>query len=203
MKYIFLPLLILITSACSQGSLTKGDSYADPGWNGVAAQSMIVQVNTDSLAERKAIEDAVTTALQDRNLRSVQSYTLFPPTRDYSERERESIIGETSYETTLVITPYDHEVISQYSPPASYPFGSVGYGSGGYGGVGIGIGFDRGYYSEEPLVRYKADLYLITDKRKLWTSDYSSQGHTGMDYQSLGKSFSTDLVNSLEEDGLI
>ena len=203
MKLFLSFLSFVLLGACTQTTITDGSSFIDPGWNGVSANSMLVEVQDASLGERQAIENSVVTILRETGLRAETSLTFFPPTRDFSPSERQQRIRESGYETHLVIRPYDHDVVSYYTPPATRPFGEAHYGSGGWGGIGVGINFDRGYRYDEPVIRYRSDLYVVKDDHKIWTGDYSTRGVDGMSYETVGKRFGKELVERLQRDGMI
>lgn len=207
MKYIQTFIAVLILTACASSTITDGSSFTDPGWNGSPAKSIMVQVVNAPLGEQKAIEDGITTALAKRGLNVGSSYRLFLPTRDYSLKEKNQMINDSGYETRLTITPYDREMVGEYIPPSSGPFGTFGYGSGGGGrfggGIGYGIDFGRGYSTEEPIVRYKTDLYIIQDNRRIWTGDYTARGASGMSYDQMGEQFADEIIEKLVADGLI
>ena len=202
MKYLMLCLVALTISACAQTTMTKGDSFIDPGWNGVQAKSILIEVVNAPLNERKAIEDATVIAMAKQNVRAVASYTILMPTRDYSPNDRQKLLGNSALETHLTITPYDRDIIQHYTPP-SRPYGTVGVGSGGYTGVGFGIDFGGGLLREEPIIRYQTDLSVIKDNQKIWTSDYSTRGPTGMSFETIGKRFAKEITGKLVRDGMI
>lgn len=200
----FLPLFAIIAlTACTQTTIMDGTSFIDPGWNGVAAQSMLVEVADAPLSEQRAIETSTINVLRASGLRAEAAHTLLLPTRDYSPSQRERIINDSGYETHLVIRPYERDMVSYYTPPATRPFGSVGYGSGGFGGVGVGINFDRGYRYDEPIIKYRSDLFVIKDEHRIWTGDYSTRGVDGMSFEKVGNRFGQELVKKMQGDGVI
>jgi hypothetical protein len=194
--------LVLFLSACAQTTITNGDSFIDPGWNGVKAKSMVVEVINAPLNERTAIENAMVQSLNKRNIRAVASHTILMPTRDYSNSKRQEILANSSYETHLTITPYNRDIIEHYTPPTR-PFGTIGIGSGGYTSIGMGVGFGGGLHREEPIISYQTDLSVIKDNHKIWTSDYETRGPTGMSFKTIGKRFAIEITKKLAADGVI
>ena len=203
MKYLLPLFSVLVLISCTQTTITDGASFVDPGWNGSPANSVVAHVKNAPFGEQQAIENAIVKHLQKRGIKAVASHTLLLPTRDYTRKERQSMLANSGYETRLQIVPYDREIIERYTPPSTRPYGSVGVGSGGYTGVGFGINFGTGYHQEDPIISYRTDLFLIKDNRNLWTSDYSTRGATGMSYEQVGKNFAREILNRLEQDGLI
>lgn len=189
--------------ACTQTTITDGGSFIDPGWNGVSTNSMVVEVQDAPLSEQRAIESSTVAILREAGLRAEASYAFFPPTRTFSPAQKQERLRGSGYETLLVIRPYDRDIISHYSPPATRPFGGASYGSGGWGGVGFGVNFDRGYTTEEAIIRYHSDLYVIKDNHKIWTGDYATRGGDGMSFDTVGKRFGKELVTKLQKDGMI
>jgi len=204
MKYLFALFVLVLITACSPSTITEGDSFIDPGWNGARTNSVIVQVMNAPYNEQKAIEDNVVSTLNEKGLKAIASYNLLLPTRDYTIKLKNDILADSGYETRLEITPYNRDMVTEYIPPAPGPFGTVGYGSGGgFGGVGFGIDFGGGQVRQDPLIHYKTDLYIINDNRKIWTGDYTARGVSGISFEAVGKKFAKEIVKKLEEDGLI
>lgn len=203
MKPVLPFLFLFLMTACTAAMITEGDSFTDPGWNGISTNSVLVEVQNVRLAEQKAIETSVVSLLKKSGLRAEPAYSFFPPTRIFTPAQRQERLRESGYESYLVIRPYNHEMITHYEPPATRPFGNVNYGSGGWGGVGVGISFDRGYRYDEPVIHYQTDLYLVQGNRNIWTGDYATRGVDGMSYETLGDRFGKELVEKLKKDGLI
>jgi hypothetical protein len=92
MKYLLNILAIMALSACAASTITSGNSFADPDWNGALAKSILVQVIRAPLDERIAIENGTVQSLQKAEVFAEQSYKVFLPTRDYSDSERKELL---------------------------------------------------------------------------------------------------------------
>lgn len=204
MKYFLSTIILLALSACTQSTITSGDSFIDPGWNGTPAKSILVQVLNAPLDEQTAIENGTVQSLQEMGVLASQSYRLILPTRDYSNSQRQALFLNAPYEARLDIKPYDYEMITEYIEPVSGPFGAFGYGSnGGFGGVGYNLNLGKARVYNDPIIKYEVNLHLKKDNRKIWTGNYTARGATGMSYEQVGKKFAKEITERLAGDGLI
>lgn len=195
----------LILVSCAPTTRTVGSSFTDPGFKPGSVHSMLVQVKTDDLGERQALEGSAVAALTSSGISAGRSIDLLPPTRDIGDAASKRKIMNSGTDAVLVITPKQKKVVEEYIPPSYYP-GHRRYSRyhSGYGDFYNVPGvIDGGYFIREPVATYDVALYALPHYRTLWTGQFTIRGSTGADFNALAGRFGPELVKRMGADGLL
>lgn len=203
-----LPALLLVAvaflSGCAQTTSSNAQSFIDPAWKGERYPAVLVEVKSNDLRERSAIERSAVGALNEAGVFAVAGMDVFLPTRTYTASERRNLARSQHVSAVITIEPGRKTIERSYTPPMKhYPYGGFGWGSGGHSAVGVGVGLDTGLLLEEPIVTYSVSLAPLSTEKIVWVGDFATRGPTGMDFNTVGKRFAGYLVRRLQDDGMI
>ncbi|WP_273789983.1 hypothetical protein [Bartonella sp. ML70XJBT] len=207
MKFSVL-LCLLILTAC--GPITHLNGIVDPNYKGrFQTKKMVILGFGMSISEQKALEDTFEKSLVKYNVQILRELELFPPTRNYSYKEKGKIITNKGADALLIVS-VDNRAISQtYIPPTYHPgtststiseFGNFatiktettpGYVSGGYNINKPGI---------------SVSVLLINNtknKEAIWVANGTSDGNAFASFSDLIVNVAETTVEKLAKEGLI
>ena len=100
---IFILSLILFSCVSLDDSTLRQNSFTDPDYQNILFNKILIQVDIADFAVRKSIENVVDNAFKALGISSIPSYTLFLPTRNYTDDEKSKILSNNEINATLLI----------------------------------------------------------------------------------------------------
>lgn len=214
----------------TKGSIdTDIRSYVDAASKGKRYSNMLVSAPAENMILRGALEDALADELLRYNVVAIQFTRLFPPTRQYSESEVKSVIGEYDFSAMLIVSVATDQMkdvgIASISS-AKTSGGSVtsifntayrGYPGSAYG-TGIGVSSGSSKTAENSVSRRLSGrdvtvdtaLHELQTQQKVWVASLSSRVEEGsakdskklLTEKEIAKSLANEIASALKRDGL-
>ncbi|WP_273760853.1 hypothetical protein [Bartonella sp. ML70XJBT.G] len=207
MKFSVL-LCLLILTAC--GPITHLNGIVDPNYKGrFQTKKMVILGFGMSISEQKALEDTFEKSLVKYNVQILRELELFPPTRNYSYKEKGKIITNKGADALLIVS-VDNRAISQtYIPPTYHPGTSTSTISGFGNFATIKTETTPGYVSggyniDKPGISVSVLLINNTkNKEAIWVANGTSDGNAFASFSDLIVDVAETTVEKLAKEGLI
>lgn len=204
MKRIIILLFAVILSGCASTSVT---SFTDPDYTSAEFNRILVVVNSNDLENRLNIETNMVFALKDAGVYALESYKLFPPTRQFTPEEKISLLIKKDIKAFLSITIGKTGVQEVYIPPTSSTTKTEGdisfHGNSASYSEKSKTAYLGGYTLSKPWAKYATKLFDVSNGRMVWLSDSFTGGSALANFSTVNSSYCNAIVNDLEKKDLI
>lgn len=207
MKRFAIFLCLIILTACN--ATTRLSGVVDPNYQGnFQAQKMVVVGFGLPIDEQKVLENTLVESLNKYDVTVLRGLEVFPPTRDYTDKDTYKIARGKGADTILVISADGRDVSETYIPPTYHPGTSTSYVSG-YGNFATvnthtTPGYTSGGYSvSKPGMNVTVYLKNTKNRETIWTADGFSGGNAYASFSDLSISVAKQAVTELANAGLI
>jgi len=157
-------------ASCTAGTQLTS-SWAEPTAAGHTYQKIVVVGATDRAPTRHRYEDAFVTALQQRGLNALASYSVAGDGR-LDKDAAAAKLQEIGADAVIVTRLVDQESYQEYYPPtySSVAAPSAYYG-GWYGYYSMGYSYQTspGYTVENKVFRIETNVYDVKNEKLLWS----------------------------------
>ncbi|TXE16740.1 hypothetical protein ES692_11820 [Psychroserpens burtonensis] len=207
MKTAMSLLVMILLASCSTARVT--DSWINSDYKNYQPKKILIIGLTDNSSGRMLFEEQLKTALTNRGIEAVESYTVFKPTFTSSKQTEEEIEKEIK---RLSNDGFDAVIISAVKGIDE----KVSYGGdnfrthyywrrfGRYYYLAQDVYHTEGYYNKYKIYHIEASLYNLkehNDKSLVWVASYDvvdpKQVNTTV------TNYVTAIVKSLEENQII
>ena len=161
--------LAAMTSCTAGTQLTS--SWAEPTAAGHTYQKIVVVGATERAPVRHRYEDAFVTALQQRGVTSVASYSVAGDGR-LDKDAAAAKLQEIGADAVIVTRLVDKESYQEYYPPTySTVAAPSAYYGGWYGYYSLGYSYQSspGYTVQNNVFRIETNLYDVKNGKLLWS----------------------------------
>jgi hypothetical protein len=158
-----------LTSCTAGTQLTS--SWAEPTAAGKTYQKYVVVGATDRAPTRHRYEDAFVTALHQRGLTAVASYSVAGDGR-LDKDAAAAKLQEIGADAVIVTRLVDQESYQEYYPPTySTVAAPSAYYGGWYGYYSLGYSYQTspGYTVENKVFRIETNVYDVKNEKLLWS----------------------------------
>lgn len=207
MKNLITLLCLILLTACN--ATTRMSGFVDPKYkNDFQTNNILVAGIGMSLEEQRALEDSFATAFSPYNVSILSGLEVFPPTRDFSNKDVVKIAKQSGADTILLVSSDDRAIDESYVPPTYHPGTSTSYvsGYGNYATINTyhSPGYTTGGYTlDKPKMSVSAVLINTKNKDKIWTGDGISSGNAFANFTDLINNTAKTTVNELAKESLI
>lgn len=208
MKKFILLFYFLMLAACNVAT-TQLSGIVDPSYrDNFQSQKMVVIGAGMPLDEQKALEHTLEESLAKYDVQVLRGLEVFPPTRDYSDRDIFKIASNIGVDTILIVSTGGHKVSETYIPPTYSPGTSTSHVSvnGNFATVQTYTtpGTTSGGYSiRKPGMNVKAQLKNTKNSETIWTAEGFSGGNAYASFSDLTVSVARTTVEELSKVKLI
>lgn len=166
--FYFLPIISIsiLLSACTT---TKISSFRDSSVGSKQYKKILVLANLDDIQWQEYVETRFANELSNKGIIAVRSLDIFPPTREYNEKEVKKRMIANKIESSLFIK------VSK-SAERSYSQGQ-GHNTVYWNYWGGGSYYTPGQISVNmPWAYFSVDMYDFSNGNKIWYADARTQG---------------------------
>lgn len=207
MRNFAILLCLLALTACN--ATTRLSGIVDPSYrDSFQAKKMIVMGFGMPIDEQKALETTLEESFSKFDVQVLKGLDVFPPTRDFSDKDTYKIARKKGADTILVISADGRDVSETYIPPQYHPGTSTSYVSG-YGNFATvntytTPGYTTGGYSvSKPAMNVSVLLKNTKNRDTIWTAEGFSGGNAYASFSDLTISVAKTAVQELSNAGLI
>mgnify|MGYP002640160573 CR=1 FL=1 len=195
--------LILISSCAS----TKISSFKDPDYEGVHFQRILVAVNSSNLTLRQKLESEIVNEFIDISVYALESYKLFPPTREFSMEDRTALMIEKAIDAYIDVSVGESGVKSVYIPQTSSTTKTKGnvnvYGNSVNYKEKSTTTYQGGYDVEKPWAEFETRLFDVSNGRVAWIASSFTGGNAYANKNTVANAYCSAVVKKLVGDKLI
>ena len=199
-KIIFLLIVGLILFGCAATRIT---SFVDPDYQSVQFKKILIVGNTNKLDDRLNLEKRLSEVLSDNGIDAIPSYSIFPPTRTFSDSLKAVIMIENQIDGCLMIY-FGDKGIQQVQIPV------IGTRTKGQMNV-IGnqiyskekTDYIGGQILDKPYAEFEMKLFDVTSGKMAWIADSYTGGNAYANFNTVYNSFCEKTVEKLSKDNLI
>lgn len=178
-------IMCLILTGCAGSKMT---SFKDPNYSNSNFQYLIVEAYTTDFSWRKKIESKLVKKLNKKGIKTIESFTIFPPTKKFTNKEKVRLL---------------HDKFSMNSSTSRR-----------YGWLRIFIGksgTEKGLYitssivtpTKKPWSNFSIDLIDLRNGDTAWVAQSFTIGNAFANFDNVIGSFCSKTVKMLLNDGLI
>lgn len=207
MKKLSILLCLLTFAACNAATDLSG--IVDPSYKGnFQTHKMVVMGFGMQIDEQRALENTFEQSLIEYNVAVLRGLEVFPPTRNYSDKDIYEIAKSKGADTLLIVSADGHDISETYIPPTYHPGTSRSYiyGYGNFATVNTYTtpGYISGGYSvSKPRMNVSVHLKNTKNKETIWTAGGFSRGNAFASFSDLAVSIAATTVEELSKEDLI
>jgi len=203
-KFYFYYIFIFVLVSCAS---TKMTSFKDPDYKKAQFKIILIVANTSDLGKRQKLEFTMVKKLYQVGVTAVESYNLFPPTRDLSENEKIELMNQYNIDSYISISVGETGIDVVTVPITSTTTKTKGY-INDYGNAAnysekSTTTYQGGQTYSKPWAEYETILYDVTNGRKVWIASSFTGGNAYASLNTLIDSYCDEVVEMLIEDKLI
>ena len=201
--------LLMLTACTTTRSSSHLSDIVDPNYRGnFHAKKIVVMGLGMSIGEQKALENTLKQSFSKYNVVVLRGLDVFPPTRDYSCKDKYKIAKNKGADTLLIVKADRRNISKKYIRPEYHPGTSTRYVSR-YGDSATVYtnripGYKSGGYSvSNPVMNVSVYLKNTKNKQTIWTAEGFSRGNGLASFSDLIVSIAKETVEKLSKAGLI
>jgi hypothetical protein len=196
----FLSIAFILFTGCAATSII---SYTDPDYRAVQFKKILVVANTNKLGDRLNLENRMVEVLDTNGIKAITSYSIFPPTREFTDSLKEDLMIGNKIDGCLMIY-FGEKGIEQVQIPiiGSKTKGTVTNNSRGadYESQTTYIG---GQILDKPYAEFEIKLFDVINGRMAWIASSFTGGNAYANFNTVYNSFCDKIVDKLSQDNLI
>ncbi len=200
---IYLFIVFLIVSCAS----TKMTSFKDPDYLNAKFKRILVVANTNDLEDRQKLESSMVEAFNDMGVFALESFKLFPPTRELSDQEKVDLLLKNNIDAFISISVGESGVSEVYIPQTSSTTKTEGnvnvYGNTARYKEKTTTAYQGGYTLNKPWAKFDTKLYDVSNGKMAWIATSFTGGNAYANKNTVINSYCGKTVDQLLEDNLI
>ena len=148
---------------------TKQESFTDPDYLEWQPKVVAILVLSDNLEVREIIQERLTKELEKRGIKVFLHEKLFPPTREWDEKQRGEIYAKYSIEAGIVVgVGQSSQDIWQYG---SQTWGTANATSYGNSATASGHSTTTAMVAAKSTASFSGVMVDVSEGRVAWTAD--------------------------------
>ncbi len=203
MKY-FLNLLFLLILGCASTRMT---SFKDPDYQNKEFKRILVVANTNDLEVRQKLESKMVEEFSKVGVHSLESYKLFPPTRELTNVEKVDLLLKNNIDSFISISVGESGANEVFIPQTSKTTKTEGdvnvYGNTAHYKEKATTTYQGGYTVHKPWAEFETKLYDVSNGRVAWIASSFTGGNAYANRNTVINSYCGKTVEKLVEDKLI
>jgi len=196
--------MILIFVGCASTRMT---SFKDPDYQKTEFKRILVVANTSDLEDRQKLESKMVEEFSDIGVFALESYRLFPPTRDLSDEEKVELLLKNNIDAFISISVGESGVSEVYVPQTSSTTKTKGnvtvYGNRATYKEKSTTTYQGGYTLKKPWAEFETQLYDVSNGQMAWIATSFTGGNAYANRNTVINSYCGKTVEQLLEDNLI
>ncbi|MDR3598783.1 hypothetical protein [Clostridium sp.] len=192
--------IFIFLSGCASTSIT---SFTDPDYRAVQFKKILVAANTNKVSDRLNMENRIVEVLATNGLKSIPSYSIFPPTREFTDSLKKVLMIESKIDGCLMIY-FGDRGIDQVQIPVigSSTKGTVNKNNNGatFSSLTTFIG---GQVLDKPYAEFEIKLFDVVNGKTAWIANSFTGGNAYADFNDVYESFCDKVIYKLSKDNLI
>lgn len=195
---------ILFLSGCAS---TKMTSFKDPDYQQATFSRILVLANTNDLQDRKKLESQLVEEFSYYKIFALESYKLFPPTRDLSDEDKVELLLKNNIDALISIDVGESGTNEVYVPQTSSETKTKGkvnvYGNTANYKEKSTTTYYGGYTLSKPWAEFETRLYDISNGQMAWIASSYTGGNAYANRNTVINSYCEKTVEQLREDKII
>lgn len=186
---------------------TRMTSFKDPDYQNTEFKRMLVVANTNDLEDRQKLEFKMVEAFSEAGVYALESYKLFPPTRELTDEEKVDLLLKNDIDAFISISVGESGVSEVYVPQTSSTTKTKGevnvYGNTARYKEKSTTTYQGGYTLNKPWAEFETKLYDVSNGQMAWIASSFTSGNAYANRNTVINSYCGKTVDQLLEDRLI
>jgi hypothetical protein len=203
-KYSIYLLMAFILVSCAS---TKMTSFKDPDYQNAKFKRILIVANTNDLQDRQKLESKMVEAFTENGVFALESYKLFPPTRELTDEEKVDLLLKNDIDAFISISVGESGVDEVYVPQTSSTKKTKGevnvYGNTARYNEKSTTTYQGGYTLNKPWAKFETKLYDVSNGQMAWISSSFTKGNAYANRNTVINSYCGKTVDQLLDDKLI
>lgn len=203
-KYFLSLVFFLILFGCASTRMT---SFKDPDYQNTEFKRILVVANTNDLEDRQKLESKMVEAFSEVGVYALESYKLFPPTRELTDEEKVDLLLKNDIDAFISISVGESGVSEVYVPQTSSTTKTKGevnvYGNTARYKEKSTTTYQGGYTLNKPWAEFETKLYDVSNGQMAWIASSFTGGNAYANRNTVINSYCGKTVDQLLEDKLI
>lgn len=203
-KYFINLAFLLFLFGCASTRMT---SFKDPDYQNTEFKRILVVANTNDLEDRQKLEFKMVEAFSEAGVYALESYKLFPPTRELTDEEKVDLLLKNDIDAFISISVGESGVSEVYVPQTSSTTKTKGevnvYGNTARYKEKSTTTYQGGYTLNKPWAEFETKLYDVSNGQMAWIASSFTGGNAYANRNTVINSYCGKTVDQLLEDNLI
>lgn len=203
-KYFINLGFLLFLFGCASTRMT---SFKDPDYQNTEFKRILVVANTNDLEDRQKLEFKMVEAFSEAGVYALESYKLFPPTRELTDEEKVDLLLKNDIDAFISISVGESGVSEVYVPQTSSTTKTKGevnvYGNTARYKEKSTTTYQGGYTLNKPWAEFETKLYDVSNGQMAWIASSFTGGNAYANRNTVINSYCGKTVDQLIEDRLI
>ena len=203
-KYSIYLLMAFILVSCAS---TKMTSFKDPDYQNAKFKRILIVANTNDLQDRQKLESKMVEAFTENGVFALESYKLFPPTRELTDEEKVDLLLKNDIDAFISISVGESGVDEVYVPQTSSTKKTKGevnvYGNTARYNEKSTTTYQGGYTLNKPWAKFETKLYDVSNGQMAWISSSFTKGNAYANRNTIINSYCGKTVEKLLDDKLV
>ena len=203
-KYFINLGFLLFLFGCASTRMT---SFKDPDYQSTKFKRILVVANTNDLEDRQKLESKMVEAFSDIGVYAMESFRLFPPTRELTDEEKVNLLLKNDIDAFISISVGESGVSEVYVPQTSSTTKTEGnvsvYGNTARYKEKSKTTYQGGYTLNKPWAEFETKLYDVSNGKMAWIASSFTGGNAYANRNTVMNSYCGKTVDQLLEDNLI
>lgn len=203
-KYFINIGFLLFLFGCASTRMT---SFKDPDYQNTEFKRILVVANTNDLEDRQKLEFKMVEAFSEAGVYALESYKLFPPTRELTDEEKVDLLLKNDIDAFISISVGESGVSEVYVPQTSSTTKTKGevnvYGNTARYKEKSTTTYQGGYTLNKPWAEFETKLYDVSNGQMAWIASSFTGGNAYANRNTVINSYCGKTVDQLLEDRLI
>jgi hypothetical protein len=186
---------------------TKMTSFKDPDYQNAKFKRILIVANTNDLQDRQKLESKMVEAFTENGVFALESYKLFPPTRELTDEEKVDLLLKNDIDAFISISVGESGVDEVYVPQTSSTKKTKGevnvYGNTARYNEKSTTTYQGGYTLNKPWAKFETKLYDVSNGQMAWISSSFTKGNAYANRNTVINSYCGKTVDQLLDDKLI
>ena len=182
-------------------------SFKDPDYQNAEFKRILVVANTNDLEDRQKLESKMVEAFSEIGVYALESYKLFPPTRELTDEEKVDLLLKNNIDAFISISVGESGVSEVYIPQTSSTTKTEGnvnvYGNTARYKEKSTTTYQGGYTLNKPWAKFETKLYDVSNGQMAWIASSFTGGNAYANRNTVINSYCGKTVDQLLEDNLI
>jgi hypothetical protein len=203
-KYTICIFGIFLFASCASTRIT---SFKDPDYQNTEFKRILVVANTNDLEDRQKLESKMVEDFSDVGVYALESYKLFPPTRELTDEEKVDLLLKNNIDSFISISVGESGVSEVYIPQTSSTTKTEGnvnvYGNTARYKEKSTTTYQGGYTVHKPWAQFETKLYDVSNGHMAWIASSFTGGNAYANRNTVINSYCGKTVDQLIEDKMI